>query len=260
MEPVPPPGQARQAVEVLHGVLGGALAGAYLHGSAVLGGLGPHSDIDVFAVVDRPTTRPERRALVAGLMPLSGTPARPVEVTVVAAAHARPWRYPPLQEFQYGEWLRADYERGHVPDPRPDPDLAPLTALVLSHGRPLHGPPPAALLDPVPRADLRRALAAGVPDLLADLEEDTRNAVLTLARVWTTLATGEIRSKDGAAAWALERLPARHRPVLARARAAYRGEHPDHWADLAPALRPYADHLAGVIADLAPAGTGAPGT
>ncbi|MBV2363188.1 aminoglycoside adenylyltransferase family protein [Streptomonospora nanhaiensis] len=251
--------QAQETVAVLRRVLGPALAGAYLHGSAVLEGLGPHSDVDVFAVVHRPTTHRERRALVAGLLPISGAPARPVELTVVAAADMRPWRYPPRREFQYGEWLRADYERGHVPEPRPDPDLAPLVALVLRGDRPLYGPPPADLLDPVPDPDLRRAVAAGVPGLLAELEEDTRNAVLTLARVWTTLATGEIRSKDAAAAWALERLPAEHRPVLARARAVYRGEHPEDWSDLRPALRAHAEHVAGVIAALAPGAADRPG-
>ena len=39
----------------------------------------------------------------------------------------------------------------------------------------------------------------GVPSLMADLADDTRNVLLTLARIWTTVATGEIRSKDEAA-------------------------------------------------------------
>ena len=77
------------------------------------------------------------------------------------------------------------------------------------------------MTDPVPHEDLRRAIVAGVPELLADLASDTRNVLLTLARVWTTLATGTVTSKDAAASWALDRLPDRHRPVLARARSLY---------------------------------------
>ncbi|MBM0238323.1 DUF4111 domain-containing protein [Micromonospora sp. ATA32] len=54
---------------------------------------------------------------------------------------------------------------------------------------------------------------------------DTRNVILTLARIRTTLATGGIRSKDAAADFVLDRLPAappgagRRRPGdLSRAR------------------------------------------
>nr|WP_313879509.1 aminoglycoside adenylyltransferase domain-containing protein [Streptomyces sp. FIT100] len=72
--------------------------------------------------------------------------------------------------------------------------------MALRGNAPLHGPPPAALFDPGPHEDLRRAIVAGVPELLDDLESDTRNVLLTLARIWMTPATGTIGSKDAAAA------------------------------------------------------------
>jgi streptomycin 3"-adenylyltransferase len=98
--------------------------GAYLHGSAVLGAIRPTSDVDVLAVVSRATTRDQRAGLVRNILPISGSPEpnspwRPVELTVVTQADVKPWRYPPRMQFQYGEWLRADYERGWVPRPRP---------------------------------------------------------------------------------------------------------------------------------------------
>jgi hypothetical protein len=74
-----------------------------------------------------------------------------------------------------------------------DPALLLTAALAGDH--PLTGPPPAQVVDPVPHADLVRASVAGIPGLLDDLDGDTRNVVLTLARIWTTLATGEMRSK-----------------------------------------------------------------
>lgn len=246
-----------QLDDVLHlvrRVLGDDLTGAYLHGSAVLDGLRPSSDLDVLVVARRRTTEDERRALVDGLMRLSGPravsgPARPVELTVVARDDVRPWRYPPRCEFLYGEWLRDDYERGVVPEPAVTPDLAPLITMTLRGDTALLGPPPAEVLAPVPHEDLRRAIVAGVPDLLADLESDTRNVLLTLARVWTTLVTGTIKSKDAAAAWALDLLPSEHRPALALARAAYRGEQPDHWHALMPQARALAAHVADEIRD-----------
>lgn len=255
----PPTSEAENIVRLVRNVLGADVVGAYLHGSAVLGGLRPSSDVDVFAVSRRRTTAGERRVLVDGLLEISGArarrgPARPVELTIVVQSDVRPWRYPPRSEFQYGEWLRDEFERGDTPSPTPSPDLAPLITMVLLGNTPLYGPPPGEVLDPVPPEDLIRAIVASVPDLLADLESDTRNVVLTLARIWTTLATGAIRSKDAAADWAFMHLPANHRPVLARARAIYLEDEEERWDDLLPHLRPHADHIVGAIERLAGCG------
>ena len=244
--------QVEDIVEIVRDVLDSAVIGAYLHGSAVLGGLRATSDLDVLVVVDRPTTPAERREIVQRLLDISGRrarrgPARPVELTIVVQADVRPWRYPPRVEMQYGEWLRDDYERGFIPEPGPSPDLAPLITMALAGGHPLAGPPPADVLHPVPPEDLRRAIVEGVPGLLADLDDDTRNVVLTLARIWATLATGEIRAKDAAADWALARLPRDDRPVLERAREAYLAGEDGSFDDLAARVRPWADRIVAEI-------------
>lgn len=234
---------------IVRDVLGTDAIGAYLHGSAVLGELRPLSDTDVLVVSRRGMTADERRLLVDRLLDISGSrarcgAARPVELTVVVQSEVRPWRYPPRSEFQYGEWLRDEYERGDLPlQSTPSPDLAPLLAMVLLGNRPLFGPRPAEILDPVPQADLIRAIVASMPSLLEDLESDTRNVVLTLARIWATAATGTIRSKDVAADWVLPRLPEEHRAVLARARAIYLGEERERWDDLQPRIRPFAEFV-----------------
>jgi streptomycin 3"-adenylyltransferase len=100
-----------------------------------------------------------------------------------------------------------------------------ITTVLLANGR-LFGPPADALLDPVPQSDLHRAMVDCIPDLLNDLDSDTCNGVLTLARIWTTLETGAIEPKDAAAGWVLERLPHEHRAPLAYARAVYLGADP----------------------------------
>ncbi|MGH4031616.1 aminoglycoside adenylyltransferase family protein [Actinomycetota bacterium Odt1-20B] len=218
--------QVREIVALVERALGPTAIGTYLHGSAVLGaGLRPASDIDVLTVTRRPLAGQERKALLDGLLPLSGAGAqgglRPVELIVVVQSDVRPWRYPPTADFLYGEWLRAQYEAGEVPRREPMPDLALLLTTVLSGGHALSGPPPVHVLDPVPHEDVVQAAVAGIPDLLGDVDDDTRNVVLTLARIWTTLATGEIRTKDAAADWALAHLPPEHRPVLEHARDLY---------------------------------------
>ena len=253
--------QADAITRLVHDVLGADVVAVYLYGSAVLGGLRPHSDLDLFAVARRPMTDGQRKALIDRLLENSRYPAqgdmRPVELTVVVQDAVRPWRYPPEREFQYGEWLRDEFEHGQAPPPGPDPDLAALITMVLLDGRALSGPPPREVLAAVPRDDLMRGMTATLPDLLAELETDTRNVVLTLARIWSTAATdrppGELHStvrilaKDAAAEWALERLPEEHRPVLARARSGYLGQADDHWDDLRPRLRPYAQYVTELI-------------
>jgi len=241
--------QVEQILAVVRGALGPEVVGAYLYGSAVAGGLRPGSDVDILVVSRRPTTGEEKQRLVDGLTPISRRgirqPAwRPVELTVVAQPDVRPWRYPPRVDFQYGEWLHDEFESGNLePSPQSNFDLAVLLTLVLLRARPLLGAPAAEVVDPVPRDDLVRAMLHGVDSLLADLAPDTANVVLTLARTWTTIATGEVRSKDEAADWALSRLPEEHRPVLDRARSVYLGFDEDRWDDLHARVRPHADHV-----------------
>ena len=113
-----------------------------------------------------------------------------------------------------------------------------------STGRALHGPAPAAVLDPVPAEDVRRAIADGVPDLVEDWRWDARNVLLTLARMWLTAATGEVLPKDRAADWAIARLPTDAAAWLARARADCLGLAAVDWAAAAAALGPSVERLA----------------
>ena len=71
--------------------------------------------------------------------------------------------------------------------------------------------------------------------------------LLTLARIWCTLASGEIRAKDAAAAWALERLSEEHRPALAHARAGYLGAEDDRWDELGGDVRQLAEQMVAEI-------------
>ena len=242
-------GQAGRAVEIVREVLAEIVIGAYLHGSAAFGGLRATSDIDILVVTRRPSTADEKRLLIERLLRVSGRGdptgrSRPIELTIVVADEVRPWRYPPPMDLQYGDWWRAEFERGELsPWASPNPDLALLLETVRQADRPLFGPPATDVLDPIPPADVRRSMLDGIPGLLGDLDWDTGNVMLTFARIWTTLETGMIRSKDAAADWALPRLPSRHRAVLARARAIYLGEQPEAWSDLGPEVRPCVDAM-----------------
>ena len=255
--------QTTRIVSVVREVLGDNVIAVYLHGSSVLGGLHPTSDLDVLVVARLPTTFDEKSALIARLLAISGRgdpsgQSRSVGLEVVVQSDVRPWRYPPRLDLQYGDWWRTEFERGELtPWESPSPDLALLLTMVLLGNHPLFGPPPAEVLDPVPAADLRRALLAVIPALLRDLAGDERNVVLTFARIWTTLGTGRIVSKDRAADWVLPRLPAEHRAVLERAKAMYlEGIATEDWGDLLPRVRPHVDYVLGEIVSLHSPGDG----
>jgi predicted nucleotidyltransferase len=244
--------QVQNIVGLVAGVLGPEAIGTYLHGSSVLGGLKPASDLDVLVISRRRMQDHERRQLLEGLFRISGSTnqARPVELTVVVQSDVRPWRFPPVGDFLYGEWLRHEFEASGPPLPEPMPDLAVLVTMVLAGDHPLTGPPPAQVLDPVPHADLIRATVAGIPGLLRDLTSDIRNVLLTFARIWTTLATGQITSKESAADWALAQLPPGHRSVLQHAKELYltRRYSEETWSDeLKARVRPHADYVVAEI-------------
>lgn len=247
--------QVDDVVDAVRQVLGDDLVAVYLYGSATSSGLRPESDLDLLAVVRSPLGQ-RVRPLLDAVLARSGRRhgLRPVELSVVVADRVRPWRYPPPRELQYGEWLRDGLEAydpaagGPAPWGGPDdPDLACLLTQVLLDGVALVGPPAEQVLAPVPLADLRHAVADGVPGLLADLADDTRNVLLTLARILATLRTDRIWSKDAAAAQVAGDVPADLRPLLELAAAAYRGEADDDWSPRLEGAERLAGHLAGLV-------------
>lgn len=230
------PDEAKQAQSVVEDVLGESVVGIYLFGSAVVGGLKRNSDVDILVAVDAPPTFKQRKSLVAQLMKVSGAmgnarSVRPVELTVIAISDVVPWRFPPRAEFVYGEWLREEFEAGSVPNPAYDPDLAIVLKKVVDNSLPLYGANAAEVFEPVPVADVRRAIRDSLPTLLAEIAGDERNVVLTLSRMWLTAATGEIASKDAAAEWAGGQLAKEHADLLNYAQQGYLGNIEDRWEE-----------------------------
>jgi predicted nucleotidyltransferase len=218
--------------------LGDDLVGAYLHGSAVLGGGGPHSDVDVLAVAKRRTTREEKRRLLDLLRRLSRNPS-PIEFDLLVEDEIRPWRHPAPFDLHYDE-LGQEFGGANR-------DLASALTMVLAGNTTLYGPPPAQVFDPVPRTDYHDAILKDIPPSDWFVEKDTRNLVLTLPRIWAGVASDGVLSKESAAAWALARLPAEHRAVLERAVAIYRGERDDEWDDVRPQVVAYKDYVVSEI-------------
>jgi streptomycin 3"-adenylyltransferase len=240
--------QIRECLNLVEEVLGKDLLGVYVYGSAILGGLQKYSDLDLFVVVKRSTTQEEKSRLVTALLKISGKYMKstklPIEMTIVQQSELNPWRYPPRCDFQYGEWLRQQFELGHI-DPflKEMPDLALLVTQVLLASRTPVGANPDQLLCEVPYKDFMTAIKDVLFAVMSDLESDVRNVVLTLARIWSTVSTDEIRSKPAAADWVLDRLPERFRPVMERAKAICKGEEQERWDDIQQLIQPCADYM-----------------
>jgi streptomycin 3"-adenylyltransferase len=242
--------QIEALVQGVSDVLSDDLVGAYLHGSAVLGGFRPESDIDIVGVSTRRTIPDEKRALIDLLLGLSrgrssSVRGRAIELDIVVASEIKPWRYPPPFDFHYSELWRDRFEHGDV-EPWPNEtnrDLASAVTMVLIGDRPIVGPAAAEVFDPIPRADYVDAVLRDTDTVDEYLSWDTRNVVLTLPRIWSAIATSDVHSKESAALWALPRLPAEHRPVLELAVGAYRGDVRDRWDDIRLQTRAYVDRI-----------------
>jgi streptomycin 3"-adenylyltransferase len=86
-------------------------------------------------------------------------------------------------------------------------------------------------------------MVSDIDVFMDELEHDTRNLLLRLARIWQTVVTGIIDRKDRAAEWAEERLPSDYQQLMERARAIYLGRQPDEWTALASEARAGADYM-----------------
>ena len=143
----------------------------------------------------------------------------------------------------YGEWLRAQFEKGEIPGATVDPDLALLLAQAERNSITLFGAGVEETLEPIPWIDIQRAMRDSLPGLIASVQGDERNVILTLARMWYTASTSEFSSKYGAADWAIPQLPEEHGALLDQARKAYLGESVDCWEGKQKELASLVDHL-----------------
>lgn len=241
--------QIQKSINLLTDIFDKDLLGVYLYGSYVVGGLQRYSDIDLFVLLDRASTSEEKSKLAKGLLEISGIYMQddkpPIEMTLVEKSAVNPWQYPPNFDFQYGEWLREDFKKGNIEpwQSKKMPDLALLITQVLLASITLVGDAPEKLLCKVPYHDFISAITDELPNLVSELDSDTRNVLLTLARIWNTVSTNSISSKPVAASLVINNLPEEYKPVLARAKSICQGDTEEYWDDLIELLKPCADFM-----------------
>lgn len=152
-----------------------------------------------------------------------------------------PWQFPPMRELQFGEWLRDEIANGEYEPAQPDPDLAILLTKARQNSLSLRGEAASTLFEAVPERDLQHTFRQTLAlwNRADDLEGDERHILLTLARIGYSVETGQIASKDEAAAWLLPQLPEAHAKLLAEARAEYLGLVTVDWAEKMPQIEAF---------------------
>lgn len=241
--------QIDDIVELLKTLLHQDLLGLYLYGSATHKGIQKYSDIDLLALTTRKFTTEEQEIFIKKMLQISKDPKKgggfPIELTIVENSQISPWNYPPKFAFQFGEWMREDFEnkKENLQSSNEMPDLAVLITLVHLSGKTIAGLDPKQALPQVPYLDFMHALQENIPSLLKALHTDTRNVLLTLARVWATFYTDTISSKTDSANWAIEQLPESLIEPMERARKISLGSHEDDLTDLKHQLKPLVDFI-----------------
>lgn len=195
--------------------LGDALTGVYLHGSACLGAFRPgRSDLDLLIVVERPLSAAERFQLMCAFLSLHRQPA-PVEASILLRGDLAAWRHPAPYQFHFSEHWRKRYEAVEAwedygfwdfKEERLDPDLACHLELARERGIALYGPPPQAVLPPVPGRHVADSLRNDAQDCIKAECGYEATAALTLARVWSYSELDAFLSKAEAAKWAIKQL------------------------------------------------------
>jgi predicted nucleotidyltransferase len=244
--------QVDAAVDELERTLGRELVGVYLHGSAVLGCFGPKSDIDLVAVSRLSLDAGPQLRLAKTLLDISapyepaGT-SRPIELDLVLVTALDPWRYPTPLDFHFSEEFRARFKAGEHDawEGLESRDLAAHITVLRHAGVVIAGPPIESVFPEVPWCDYVHALTHDLDWCREHFAKFPRYGVLSIARIWATLATQAPQSKASGAEWALPRLPAELRCVLEHGLDVYTGAADERWNDL-----PVADYISAVAAEI----------
>lgn len=200
-----------ELVASIKAILGDQFIGTYLQGSFALGDFDEHSDVDfVVALEDQLTTGQAERlqAMHERIYNLDSPWAQHLEGSYFPKETLRRYR-PDGQSLWYlDHGARALVRSDHC-------DTRVVRWTVRRYGVVLAGPPPEALVDPIPEAALRREILATIHDwgreILADPERYNNRfyqgyIVLNYCRMLHDLVRGDLGSKRAGAEWAKEHL------------------------------------------------------
>ncbi|MEY0604242.1 aminoglycoside adenylyltransferase domain-containing protein, partial [Providencia huaxiensis] len=131
-------------------------------------------------------------------------------------------------ELMYGEWLRQSIEQGQLEGQVYDPEFTLMLAQAQQEAVSLWQSKEYQL-PVVNEQQIKQAMLDSLPNLLSSLDSDERNVLLTLARMWKTMETGQFVTKDKAVDWVINRVPDELQPILIGAKMANLNGIPTDW-------------------------------
>lgn len=212
----------RELVASISGLLGPMFTGAYLQGSFAIGDFDIHSDVDFIIVVEEEL----KEAQVSRLQVMH---ERIYKLDVPWAQHLEGSYFPKERLRRYtadGQplWYLDHGARSLIKSDHCDTIVVRWT--VRKFGIVLSGPPPEALLDPIPVVALRREILATIDDwgkeILAEPARYNNRfyqgfIVLSYCRMLHDLVQGDLGSKRAGAEWAKQTLDASWSGLIDRA-------------------------------------------
>ncbi|MBQ2656017.1 MAG: DUF4111 domain-containing protein [Erysipelotrichaceae bacterium] len=210
-------------VEQSKEILRDNLVGVYLHGSLVMGCFNPQkSDIDLIIVVEQPLTDTVKRAYIEMTVEHNALgPAKGIEMSIVLREVCKPFVYPTPYELHFSaghlEWFEEAPDEYIREMNGTDKDLAAHFTIINKRGKCLYGAPIEDVFAEVPSVDYMDSIWFDVEGAAEEITEYPMYLILNLARVLAYKQEGLVLSKKEGGDWALGRLPAEYRPLIADA-------------------------------------------
>lgn len=218
----------QKIAEEYNAILGGKLAGIYVHGSLAFGCYNEKSsDIDFIVAVNEPLSLEEKRSIIATLVKLEQyAPEKGFEMSVVLAEHCKDFVYPTPFELHYSAAYRQDAaddiegfcERMHGKDH----DLAAHFTVLCEVGFAVCGEPISEMFGEVPREHYLDSITRDIAGAAEDIEYNPVYYTLNLCRVLSYIENGAVLSKEQGAQWALENTAPVFAAVISEALNSYR--------------------------------------
>jgi len=208
-------------------LLGNDLSAVYLYGSAVEGGFFiKTSDIDLIGVVDK-RLNPYKRLEIAKTMLVWNNAPCPVEISLLAKAHLKEkppkkcqFHFSPLWVSRYRRFLdKKEATHPILTDDFKDEDIPAHLFLTRRASMTLFGPKATDVFPEITESQFIRSIYADYRDFHWKPEDlnETAYHILTLCRLFAFQETGQIMSKEKAAAYTVNRLSKKNRLMVERA-------------------------------------------
>lgn len=209
-------------------ILGDALTGIYLHGSAAMGCFQEKvSDIDLIIVIKKEISdRVKRRYLDMTVELNRQAPAKGIELSIVREEICRNFVYPTPFELHFSaahlEWYRSDPEEYVRKMQGTDKDLAAHFTMIFHRGEKLFGKEIGEVFAEVKREDYLDSIQEDVGNGEEEILEKPMYVILNLCRVLAYKRDGLILSKQEGGKWGIENVPKKYAGLVTTAAEAYR--------------------------------------